>query len=286
MGAAPSRIGGEPLRLEAEALFGALQHISCGAHFGLADRARGFNIHDHTALDVDQIVVGISEERRPFEGAGPLRRWVGGRYELQLQLRRCPERRVVECGKIFLHRPTCSDRIDLLLPLVPRDRALTVGIGFDQAGINGEALAADQTSLDTRSQHALKHATEDIALTEALIAGARERRVVRYGLFVVAVDPAVSTSEGSDETGIVACGIDEAGRFYVIDDQSGRYAPHEWAQRAITTYRRWSADRIVIEANQGGAMVQSTLRHVDPNVPIRTVNASRGKVTRAEPVSV
>jgi hypothetical protein len=43
---------------------------------GLADRARGFNIHDHAALDVDQIVVGISEERRPFEGAGPLRRWV------------------------------------------------------------------------------------------------------------------------------------------------------------------------------------------------------------------
>ena len=102
---------------------------------------------------------------------------------------------------------------------------------------------------------------------------------------VVAVDPAVSTSEGSDETGIVACGIDEAGRFYVIDDQSGRYAPHEWAQRAINTYHRWNADRIVIEANQGGAMVESTLRHVDPNVPVRTVNASRGKVTRAEPVS-
>ena len=103
--------------------------------------------------------------------------------------------------------------------------------------------------------------------------------------FVVAVDPAVSTSEGSDETGIVACGIDEAGRFYVIDDGSGRYAPHEWAQRAINTYRRWNADRIVIEANQGGAMVTSTLRHVDPNVLIREVHASRGKVTRAEPVS-
>ena len=101
---------------------------------------------------------------------------------------------------------------------------------------------------------------------------------------VVAVDPAVSP-EGSDETGIVACGIDEAGRFYVIDDQSGRYAPHEWAQRAINTYHRWSADRIVIEANQGGTMVEATLRHVDPHVPIRMVHASRGKVTRAEPVS-
>ena len=68
---APPRkqIGGEPLRLEAEALFGALQHGSCGTHFGLADRARGFNIHDHAALDVDQIVVGISKEHRSLERA-------------------------------------------------------------------------------------------------------------------------------------------------------------------------------------------------------------------------
>ena len=50
----------------------------------------------HAALDVDQIVVGISKERRPFEGTGPLRSWVGGRYELRLYLRRCPERHVVE----------------------------------------------------------------------------------------------------------------------------------------------------------------------------------------------
>jgi phage terminase large subunit-like protein len=100
---------------------------------------------------------------------------------------------------------------------------------------------------------------------------------------VVAVDPAVSTSEGSDETGIVACGIDEAGRFYVLDDQSARYAPHQWAQRAINTYHRWNADRIVIETNQGGAMVTSTLRHVDPNVPIREVHASRGKAREPNP---
>ena len=71
----------------------------------------------------------------------------------------------------------------MLLPLDARDRALTVGIGLDQAGIDGESLAADQTSLDARPHHALKHATEDLALTEALIAGAGERRVVRYGIF-------------------------------------------------------------------------------------------------------
>ena len=102
---------------------------------------------------------------------------------------------------------------------------------------------------------------------------------------VVAVDPAVSTNEGSDETGIVVAGVDDAGHFYVIDDVSGRYAPHQWAERAINAYRSWNADRIVAEANQGGAMVESTLRNVDRNVPIRLVHASRGKITRAEPIS-
>src|SRR6476620_5433896 len=85
-------IRGEPLRLEAEALFSALPHRACSAYLSLADRARGFNIDDHATLDVDQIVIGISEERRSLEGASPLCRWIGGRYELRLHLRRRPNR--------------------------------------------------------------------------------------------------------------------------------------------------------------------------------------------------
>jgi predicted phage terminase large subunit-like protein len=102
---------------------------------------------------------------------------------------------------------------------------------------------------------------------------------------VVAVDPAVSTTENSDETGIIVAGIDDSGHFYVIDDQSDRYSPSEWARRAVDTYNRWQADRIVIEVNQGGDMVKSTLRNIDKNIPIREVHASRGKATRAEPIS-
>jgi phage terminase large subunit-like protein len=33
-------------------------------------------------------------------------------------------------------------------------------------------------------------------------------------------------------------------------------------------------DRIVAEINAGGAMVEATIRHVDPNMPIGTVTAS------------
>jgi len=102
---------------------------------------------------------------------------------------------------------------------------------------------------------------------------------------VVAIDPAMSTNEGSDETGIVVAGVGGDGHGYVVDDLSGRYAPHEWATRAVDAYRRHQGDRIVAEVNAGGEMVQATLRTVDANVSFMAVHASRGKVIRAEPVA-
>jgi phage terminase large subunit-like protein len=102
---------------------------------------------------------------------------------------------------------------------------------------------------------------------------------------VVAIDPAISSHEGSDETGIVVAGKDERGHGYVLEDLSGRYAPHEWARTAVEAFNRHSADRIVAEVNQGGAMVESTLRTIDANVPYSAVHASRGKYVRAEPIA-
>ena len=102
---------------------------------------------------------------------------------------------------------------------------------------------------------------------------------------VVAIDPAVTLGEESDETGIVVAGKDARGHGYVLADISGRYQPTEWARLAITAYRTHKADRIVAERNNGGDMVEATIRMVDPNVPVTMVWASRGKVTRAEPVS-
>jgi predicted phage terminase large subunit-like protein len=102
---------------------------------------------------------------------------------------------------------------------------------------------------------------------------------------VVAIDPAVSTNDGSDETGIVVAGLDAKGHAYVLEDISGKFGPDEWARRAVSAYHHWSADRIVAEKNQGGDMVENVIRSVEKNVPFRAVHASRGKVTRAEPVS-
>jgi phage terminase large subunit-like protein len=102
---------------------------------------------------------------------------------------------------------------------------------------------------------------------------------------VVAVDPAVSSTEGSDETGIVVCGKDDRGHGYVLEDLSGRYDPAGWARAAIAAYHRHDADRIVAEANQGGDLIENTLRTLDANIAYSKVHASRGKFTRAEPVS-
>jgi phage terminase large subunit-like protein len=102
---------------------------------------------------------------------------------------------------------------------------------------------------------------------------------------VVAIDPAASSSEDADETGIILAAKDARGTGYVLGDYSGRYTPTQWAERAIALYRDHKADRVVGEVNNGGEMVENTLRMVDANVAFTAVRASRGKVIRAEPVS-
>jgi phage terminase large subunit-like protein len=103
---------------------------------------------------------------------------------------------------------------------------------------------------------------------------------------VVAIDPAASHGEEADETGIIVAGKDRNGHGYILADRSGRYPPTEWARIAVSLYGAHAADRIVAERNNGGDMVEATIRMVDPNVPITTVWATRGKVVRAEPAAV
>ncbi len=102
---------------------------------------------------------------------------------------------------------------------------------------------------------------------------------------VVAIDPAVTSNEDSDETGIIAAGIASNGHGYIIEDASDIYKPHEWASEAISLLNAKKGDRIIAEVNNGGEMVEGTLRAIDPNMPYRAVHASRGKVIRAEPIS-
>jgi len=102
---------------------------------------------------------------------------------------------------------------------------------------------------------------------------------------VVGLDPAVTSEEDSDETGIVSVGKSRDGHYYVLDDRSLRGTPDEWGRRAVGAWRDLRADRIVGEANQGGEMISHTIRTVHRGAPVKLVHASRGKITRAEPVA-
>lgn len=106
---------------------------------------------------------------------------------------------------------------------------------------------------------------------------------------IVAVDPAASSEEGADEHGIVVVGMarDEDGyaRGYVLEDATCRGRPEVWANTAVKMYRKWNADKIIAEKNNGGEMVESVLKGADRSVPVKLVHASRGKVVRAEPIS-
>jgi len=124
--------------------------------------------------------------------------------------------------------------------------------------------------------------------TRALIEAARppmgflQPEMIRV---VVAIDPAATSGEDADETGIIVAGKDAQGRGYVLADLSGHYTPTEWARTAIAAYRSHGADRVVAEVNNGGEMVEATLRMIDYNVSYTAVRATRGKAVRAEPVS-
>ena len=109
---------------------------------------------------------------------------------------------------------------------------------------------------------------------------------------VVGVDPMTKDPTKEDdpdnpsETGIVVAGM--GGGFddgYILEDASLPGSPIEWATTAVRVARKWKADHIVAEANNGGLMVQQTIASVDPRIPVVLVHASRGKITRAEPVS-
>jgi predicted phage terminase large subunit-like protein len=102
---------------------------------------------------------------------------------------------------------------------------------------------------------------------------------------VVAIDPAVTASKTSDETGMVVAGKDKNGKFYVLHDGSGKYSPSGWATEAIALYNKYSADKIIAETNNGGQLVEHTLRTKSDTVPYKSVHASRGKRTRAEPIA-
>lgn len=125
------------------------------------------------------------------------------------------------------------------------------------------------------------------------IEATRVPRAPHLRRIVIGVDPAVSSKAGSDETGIVVCGLAPCSckgkvedHAYVLADDSGTLTPDAWARVVARAYERHKADRVIAEKNQGGDLVASNLRTLgNRHLPITLVHASRGKATRAEPIA-
>lgn len=99
----------------------------------------------------------------------------------------------------------------------------------------------------------------------------------------IAVDPAVTANENSDETGIVVIGV-KGNQGYVLEDCSGVYTPNEWASLVVRKYAEHECAEVVAEVNQGGDMVEAMIKNIDPAIRVVQVRATKGKYVRAEPV--
>lgn len=118
----------------------------------------------------------------------------------------------------------------------------------------------------------------------AMLEACRAATVPAMRRVVIGVDPPASAD--GDACGIVVCGLGEDGVAHVLADASVEKAsPDTWARAVAAAASAWSADRVVAEANQGGAMVEAVLRAANAALPLRLVHATRGKVARAEPVA-
>jgi phage terminase large subunit-like protein len=127
--------------------------------------------------------------------------------------------------------------------------------------------------------------------TTAMLEGGRTDELLEFDRIVVAVDPAVSSGKASDACGIMVVGAQLQGdrkdwRATVIEDATIQGAtPAQWAEAVVAAYERHGADKIVAEVNQGGDLVETLIRQVDPLIPYGSLRASRGKIARAEPVA-
>lgn len=144
-----------------------------------------------------------------------------------------------------------------------------VGTRLGRQEINGEILMDAEGALWNHAQ-----------LDEC-----RNYTIPEFTKVSIAVDPATTNNDTSDECGIVAAGKDWEGRGYVLGDHSLKDTPLNWAKKAVAMYHHYKANDIVAEVNQGGDLVETVIHSIDSDIKVVKVHASRGKVARAEPVS-
>ena len=179
-------------------------------------------------------------------------------------------RAILASDGLILTRGRSEDNADNLPPRFLRDVRRTYGrSALGRQELDGELIEDIAGALWTRSR---------LERCRALAAPPEFTRTV------IGVDPPASAS--GDACGIVVTALGLDGVAHVVADASVRKpSPERWARAVASAAQAWQADRIVAEANQGGAMVESVLRAADLSLPVKLVHASKGKAARAEPVA-
>jgi hypothetical protein len=157
----------------------------------------------------------------------------------------------------------------------------------DNPHLSKEALSditKDMTSLAYRMEILAEDVDEapGALWTRDNIEAGRVFDIPDFSRVIVGVDPTASSS--GDEAGIITAGLYKD-HCYTLSDDSCHGSPQTWATAAVTAYHKHKADYIVAEKNNGGEMVEAVIKQVDPKVKVKLVWASRGKATRAEPIS-
>jgi phage terminase large subunit-like protein len=176
---------------------------------------------------------------------------------------------------VVSHAPTEANAANLASSFLQEVRTRYAGSHLERQELDGVLLEEVEGALWTGQQ----------------LDSLRIAKLPDLDRIVVAIDPSITSHGRSDECGIVVVGAVTRGpvqdwRAYVLEDATIAGAkPTEWAARALLAMQTWGADRLVAEVNQGGEMVESVIRQIDPMVPFRKLHAARGKAARAEPVA-
>lgn len=227
---------------------------------------------------------GWCDELAKWDNAGNAAENAWMNYQMGLRLGRRPRtlvtttpravpllKSLMQAKDIVIARGRTADNADnLAAGFVERMHALYGDTALGRQELGGEYLDEPEGALWTRS----------------LIEARRVETIAPDALMriLVSVDPPASAT--GDACGIIAAGIDKAGRGFVLADATvEKSSPEGWARAAGRLAEAWQADAIVAEANMGGAMVESVMRAAGIELPIRLVHASRGKTARAEPVA-
>ena len=192
-------------------------------------------------------------------------------------------RRIAALPALATTRGRTADNLALATNVVSHFSALYGGTRIGRQELDGELIEDAEGSLWPRDL--IERCRAEGPLNPRTASGGPPPRpgeeLVRV---VVGVDPPATV--GGDACGIVVCGSGADGVGYVLADASvSGLRPEGWAGAVVRAAEVWEADRVIVETNQGGDMVESVLRSVDCSLPVRTARAVKGKSARAEPVA-